>query len=73
MPAAEVVGELGEKLEAWNDVATVDGIPEKDVTGRTNILVIGNLNPAILIPEPPPRARPPTPSPCRARGRTSRS
>jgi DNA polymerase-3 subunit epsilon len=36
--------------QAWNDVATVGAIPEKDVTRRTNILVIGDLNPAVLTP-----------------------
>jgi DNA polymerase III epsilon subunit-like protein len=38
------------RQQAWNDVATVGGIPEKDVTRHTNILVIGDLNPAVLTP-----------------------
>lgn len=38
------------RQEAWNDVARTGGTPEKDVTGRTNILVIGDLNPAVLAP-----------------------
>jgi DNA polymerase III subunit epsilon len=38
------------RQQAWDDAAKVGGIPEKDVTGRTNILVVGDLNPAVLIP-----------------------
>jgi DNA polymerase III subunit epsilon len=38
------------RQQAWNDAAAVGGIPEKDVTRRTNILVIGDLNPAVLTP-----------------------
>jgi DNA polymerase III subunit epsilon len=38
------------RQQAWDDVARVGGIPEKGVTGRTNILVIGDLNPAVLTP-----------------------
>ena len=38
------------RQQAWTDVATVGGIPEKDVTRRTNILVIGDLNPAVFTP-----------------------
>jgi DNA polymerase III epsilon subunit-like protein len=38
------------RQQAWNDVTRVGGIPEKDVTGRTNMLVIGDLNPAVLTP-----------------------
>ena len=38
------------RQQAWNDAATVGAIPEKDVTRRTNILVIGDLNPAVLTP-----------------------
>jgi hypothetical protein len=52
------------RQQAWNDVATVGAIPENDVTRRTNILVVGDLNPRFSPPEPLPRARPPTPSPC---------
>jgi hypothetical protein len=35
---------------AWNDVVKAGGIPEPDVTQRTNILVIGDINPAVLAP-----------------------
>jgi DNA polymerase III subunit epsilon len=35
---------------AWDDVARVGGIPELSVTQRTNILVIGDINPAVLAP-----------------------
>ena len=38
------------RQQSWSDVATVGAIPEKDVTRRTNILVIGDLNPAVLTP-----------------------
>jgi DNA polymerase-3 subunit epsilon len=38
------------RQQAWHDVATIGGIPEKDVTMRTNILVIGDLNPAVFTP-----------------------
>jgi DNA polymerase-3 subunit epsilon len=38
------------RQQAWDDVARVGAIPEKDVTGRTNILVIGDVNPAVLTP-----------------------
>ena len=38
------------RQQAWNDVARVGGIPEKDVSGRTNVLVVGDLNPAALTP-----------------------
>jgi DNA polymerase III subunit epsilon len=38
------------RQQAWNDVAGVGGIPEKDVSSRTNILVVGDLNPALLTP-----------------------
>jgi len=31
-------------------VASVGGIPELSVTQRTSILVIGNINPAVLAP-----------------------
>ena len=36
------------RQQAWNDVTTVGSIPEKDATKRTYILVIGDLNPAVL-------------------------
>jgi DNA polymerase III epsilon subunit-like protein len=35
---------------AWDDVARVGGIPERAVTNHTNILVIGDINPAVLAP-----------------------
>ena len=35
---------------AWDEVARAGAIAEKDVTGRTNILVIGDLTPAVLTP-----------------------
>ena len=38
------------RQQAWDEVARAGAIPEKDVTGRTNILVIGDLNPAVLTP-----------------------
>jgi DNA polymerase III epsilon subunit-like protein len=38
------------RQQAWSDVATVGAIPEKGVTRRTNILVVGDLNPAVLTP-----------------------
>ena len=38
------------RQQAWDDVAAVGAIPEKHVTSRTHILVIGDLNPAILAP-----------------------
>jgi DNA polymerase III subunit epsilon len=38
------------RQQAWNDVAAVGAIPEKDVTRRTNILVVGDLDPAVLTP-----------------------
>jgi DNA polymerase III subunit epsilon len=38
------------RQQAWNDSAAVGAIPEKDVTRRTNILVIGDLNPVVLTP-----------------------
>jgi len=39
------------RQQAWSDAATVGAIPEKDVTKRTNVLVIGDLNPAVLTPD----------------------
>lgn len=38
------------RQQAWEDAARAGAVPEKDVTGRTNILVIGDLNPAVLTP-----------------------
>ena len=35
---------------AWDDVIRVGGIPELGVTKRTNVLVIGDINPAVLAP-----------------------
>jgi DNA polymerase III subunit epsilon len=35
---------------AWEDVANVGGIPERTVTKRTNILVTGDINTAVLAP-----------------------
>jgi DNA polymerase-3 subunit epsilon len=35
---------------AWDDVVRVGGIPERNVTQRTNVLVIGDINPAVLAP-----------------------
>ena len=35
---------------AWEDVVRVGGIPECGVTKQTNILVIGDINPAVLAP-----------------------
>lgn len=35
---------------AWDDVVKVGGMPELSVTKRTNILVIGDINPAVLAP-----------------------
>jgi DNA polymerase III epsilon subunit-like protein len=35
---------------AWEDVVKVGGIPEPGVTKRTNILVTGDINPAVLTP-----------------------
>jgi DNA polymerase III subunit epsilon len=35
---------------AWEDVVKVGGVPESGVTKRTNILVIGDINPAVLTP-----------------------
>jgi len=36
---------------AWDDVVRVGGIPERGVTKHTNILVIGDINPAVLAPD----------------------
>lgn len=35
---------------AWEQVSQMGGIPEPTVTKRTNILVIGDINPAVLAP-----------------------
>ena len=43
---------------ACDDVVKVSGIPELSVTQRTNILVIGDINPAVLAPAwSPPEGR----------------
>jgi len=38
------------RQQAWGDAARAGAIPEKGVTARTNILVIGDLNPGVLTP-----------------------
>jgi DNA polymerase III subunit epsilon len=38
------------RQEAWDDVVRVGGIPEPGVTKRTNVLVIGDINPSVLSP-----------------------
>lgn len=38
------------RQDAWTLTAHVGGIPEKSTTRRTNILVVGDLNPALLRP-----------------------
>ena len=43
----------------WDDMVKVSGIPELSVTQRTNILVIGDINPAVLAPAWSPPERPP--------------
>jgi DNA polymerase III epsilon subunit-like protein len=35
---------------AWDDVITVGGTPEPSVTKRTNVLVLGDIDPAVLAP-----------------------
>ena len=35
---------------AWDDVTKIGGIPEPSVTKRTNVLVLGDINPAVLAP-----------------------
>jgi DNA polymerase-3 subunit epsilon len=35
---------------AWDEVVKVGGIPEPNVTKRTNVLVTGDINPAVLAP-----------------------
>ena len=35
---------------AWDNVIKVGGVPEFSVTKRTNVLVIGDINPAVLAP-----------------------
>lgn len=35
---------------AWAEVGRVGGIPEYGVTRRTNVLVVGDINPAVLTP-----------------------
>lgn len=36
--------------QAWNDVSAVGGVPERDVTKKTNILVVGDLDPRRFVP-----------------------
>lgn len=38
------------RQDAWNECARIGAIPEKNTTQRTNVLVIGDLNPAYLRP-----------------------
>ena len=38
------------RQDAWEMTAHVGGIPEKSTTKRTNVLVVGDLNPAMLRP-----------------------
>lgn len=38
------------RQDAWNECARVGAIPEKNTTQRTNVVVIGDLNPAYLRP-----------------------
>lgn len=38
------------RQDAWNECARVGAIPDKSTTRRTNVLVIGDLNPANLRP-----------------------
>lgn len=38
------------RRDAWNECARVGAMPELDTTKRTNVLVVGDLNPAYLRP-----------------------
>ena len=38
------------RQEAWDDIVKVGGIPGPGVTKRTNVLVIGDINQAVLAP-----------------------
>lgn len=38
------------RQDAWNECARVGALPEKNTTQRTNVLVVGDLNPAYLRP-----------------------
>lgn len=38
------------RQDAWEMTARVGGIPEKSTTKRTNVLVVGDLNPAVPRP-----------------------
>lgn len=38
------------RQQAWEEVARVGGIAEKQPTKRTNVLVVGDINPAVLAP-----------------------
>ena len=35
---------------AWEECARVGAIPERGTTKRTNVLVVGDINPAVLRP-----------------------
>lgn len=61
------------RQQAWNDVSEVGGIPEQGVTKRTNILIVGDLNPNTLARDPSSPARLSAPSNCRRLARRSRS
>jgi DNA polymerase III subunit epsilon len=45
------------RQQAWDDVARLGGIPDRSVTMKTNILVIGDLDPSRLIPGAPTSAK----------------
>jgi DNA polymerase III epsilon subunit-like protein len=38
------------RQKAWEEVVRVGGIPELGITKRTNVLIIGDINPAVLAP-----------------------
>lgn len=38
------------RQDAWDEVVRAGGIPEKTTTKRTNVLVVGDINPAVLRP-----------------------
>src|SRR5262249_32586786 len=61
------------RQQAWNDAATAGAIPEKDVTRRTNILVIGDLHPAGLTPGATTTGKAAHTFALQGKGRTSRS
>ncbi|WP_050669003.1 exonuclease domain-containing protein [Luteipulveratus halotolerans] len=45
------------RQEAWEQVAAAGGVPEKNVTKRTHVLVAGDLNPATFSPDATTTAR----------------